>query len=170
MYSLNNRDIRRIEDELNAKCDPYSCIQTKITVFTDGFGNKFYSLADMLRFHNMPHRRFERLRSLGFTLKEMVMISDETIDKIIAVCKKYNVRTPKVLRNIRSGMTITDAIKKERRISDEEFIGRFKNDTDLCKAYNVSYATFRYRIEHGMTKLEAVTVSRKPREKKGWYI
>lgn len=141
----------------------------------DHLGHKYASISKMCKKWGVERTTYaERIKS-GMSIKEALTTEATYVNNakkcedhlgnkyetLKDMCATYGISTSMYRSRINRGMSVRDALTKEkadRSIKSVDYKGNeFSSLKKMCESYKVSVGTYEYRIMHGKNEAEALT-------------
>lgn len=142
----------------------------------DHLGNRYNSIGEMCKYWGISRQTFinrlEHGKSLEQALTEKVRYRKTKIcydhlgnkfNSSIEMCRYWNINYKTFRSRINAGVNLDDALtigyrhnKEKERVSDH-LGNEFNYLSEMCKYWNTSTSTFKYRIRLGLSLEEALT-------------
>lgn len=95
-----------------------------------------------------------------------IMIGNDKYDSTVKLCKAYGVSYKTFRKRIAQGMTVEEALHCKSRLGRKpksvEIDGEtYTSISEMCKAYGISYSTYRDRTARGVPITEAVHINQR---------
>ena len=146
---------------------------------TDHLGNKYASIKEMCRCHNIPYSTFISRIQHNWSLKDALTIPyDKTyphktkpiddgfgnqFDTVNEMCAYHQVKPVTYRKRIRKGMSVKDALSPQKQLlpqckSQTDHLGnKYISIKNMCDHYDIPVNTYQNRIAKGWPKEKALT-------------
>jgi hypothetical protein len=130
---------------------------------TDHLGNKFRSIAAMVKYHGVSKSAYESRIKAGMSIEEALTtpanytfkaVTDHlgnTFESMSHLAKYWNIDYSKLISRLKNGMSMQDAITKPTgwRGDYVDHLGNtFKSVNEMCEKYGINATTYAYRIQN----------------------
>lgn len=139
----------------------------------DHLGNEYSSISDMCRAYGTNCAAYTARRKKGLSCEEALVSSLHAVKdykgveyrSIHDMCSAYGVTEDAYYSRIKRGWSLKDALTRElsevglRCPKQTDHLGNeYSSISEMCKAYGIMDETYRYRIKHGFSVEEALTM------------
>lgn len=134
---------------------------------TDPYGNKFPSITQMLKHHNIPktcyHRLLKKMSSddiIKNYSRKPTIVKDHLGNEFktqTEMLEYYNVSWNVFNENIKKGIPLKQILTKQRQACTDHLGNHFKTHRDMCKHHNISINSVKRRLRAGWTLEKALT-------------
>jgi len=171
-FSARRRKGMSLEEALTKKPflkDPEDAIDT--------LGNVFKNKTAMCMHYGIPLTTYDRRLERGWSKEEALglkerkrasfgntVIKDHLGNEYSSkkkMCEHYGISVYTFKDRIKKGMSLEDALKKEKRICEDPFGKTFQNKTEMCEFYGVRFHTYEARLRSGWTQEEALEITKR---------
>ena len=141
----------------------------------DHLGHKYASISKMCKKWGVERSTYaERIKS-GMSIKEALTTEATYVhnakkcedhlgnkyETLKEMCETYGVSTSMYRSRINKGMSVEEALTKERidrSMKTVDYVGNgFNSIRKMHKSYDIPVCTYEYRIKHGKNEAEALT-------------
>ena len=150
--SLTGKGIQK-----NSNANPIQC--------QDHLGNWFYSVSELCSYYEIPRSVYEYRRRNKWDIERILTTDVKTVksvkdhkgveyDSLSSMCNTYNIALSTFTGRLKAGYNLKQSltgigVAKVQRKCKDHLGNSYENIESMCKAWNVSYATYKFREDKG---------------------